>query len=174
MRIYKIKPPTFPMRRLLILAPLGMLLLPSCEPGEDNADAGKNRPHEHLEKSGEERPRNETSHEQLAAQESLGRPPLPRNLIAATEDTCPVHHERMKIREIPIVFEESAEDGTGPGNPTATAAFPFGAEKIVSAGNALLPGEALTARVYQCASCIAARRAIERMRGNAALREGSK
>ena len=75
-----------------------------------------------------------------------------------------MHHVKMKLREIPIVFEEPTAKGTESVNPTATAAFPFGAEKIVSVGNALLPSEPLTARVYQCASCIAARRIAEEKR----------
>ena len=75
-----------------------------------------------------------------------------------------MHHVKMKLREIPIVFEEPTANGTESATPTATAAFPFGAEKIVSAGNALLPSQPLTGRVYQCEPCIAARRLAEENR----------
>jgi len=150
------------MRQLLILAPLATLLISSCEPPEDNTDAGNNRPHEQNEKWNSKLSVNTASHQQLSAQDSLGKPPSPRDLTAAIADICPVHHEKMKLREVPILFEENAANGTDSNNPSATAEFPFGAEKIVSAGNALLPGEALTARVYQCASCIATRRAAEK------------
>ena len=145
-----------PMRHFLILVPLGMLQLSSCEPegGSSNAGIRKRDPQgKWQDKIADE----EVSHAQIAAQDSLGKTPQARDLVADVEDTCPVHHEKMKQREIPIVFGETKANGHEP----ATAAFPFGAEKIVSAGNALLPGEARTARVYQCASCIAARRLAE-------------
>ena len=147
------------MRHSHIPVPLAMLLLASCEPGENNHDAGSGISREQRESKGSTLPVNQATHEQLAAQDSIGRPPLSRNLIVAVEDICPVHHQKMTVCEIPIVFEEGAAKGAESGSPPATAAFPFGAEKIVSAGNALLPGEPLTARVYQCAMCVAARKA---------------
>ena len=148
------------MRRFLILVPLGMLLLSSCEPegGSSNAGITKADPEENWRDRIVD---DKVSHAQIAAQDSVGKTPQPRDLVAAVEDTCPVHHEKMKQREIPIVFEETSANGSKSAHPSATAAFPFGAEKIVSAGNALLPGEPLTARVYQCASCVAARRLAE-------------
>lgn len=106
-------------------------------------------------------PANKRSYTQTSAQESVGSTPLPRNLVSATGDICPVHHEKMKMREIPIVFEDSADSASPAGDPSAAAAYPFGAEKIVSSGNALLPAEPHSARVYRCASCIAARHAAE-------------
>ena len=129
---------------------LSILLLPSCEPGSDNINPRKG------ERRTEQLLENTVNPERIAAQESLGKPPLPRNLTEGIEDECPVHHEKMKLREIPIIFENAA-----PAKLPLTAKFPFGAEKIISAGNALLPGEPLSARVYQCASCVTARRAAE-------------
>ena len=152
------------MRHFLILAPLGMLLLSSCGPGGGSSDSGASREGESDGKLAADR----MSHAQVSAQDSVGKRPQPHNFVETVEDICPVHHEKMKLREIPIAFEDPATNGTGSVNPLATAAFPFGAEKIVSAGNALLPGQPLTARVYQCAPCIAARWAAEKMRGQAA------
>ena len=148
------------MRHFLLLAPLGMLLLSSCEPEGGSSDAGirKRDPQGNWE---DKIANDEVSHAQLAAQDSVGKAPRPRNLVAAIADICPVHQEKMKLREIPIVFEEPNGNGNVTANLSATAEFPFGAEKIVSTGNVLLPGEPLTARVYQCASCIAARRLAE-------------
>ena len=82
-----------------------------------------------------------------------------RHLLDAANDTCPVHREKMQVREIPIVFEDAESSGAESENMAGTARFPFGAERIISAGNALLPGAALTARVYQCESCVKARKA---------------
>jgi hypothetical protein len=73
----------------------------------------------------------------------------------------------MTVREVPIVFEESAEGGPAPAEAASTAAFPFGAENVVSTGNSLLPGEALTARIYRCPACIAGQKAAKKMRGTA-------
>ena len=147
------------MRRLTILTPLVALLLISCEPGHDRGDAANTGPRTRDGSPGVNLPGNSANHERLAAQDSLGKPPPPRNLLEGVEDECPVHHERMKVREIPIVFENGAPQGADPASFSLTARFPFGAEKIVSTGNALLPSEPLTARVYQCASCIAASKA---------------
>ena len=93
---------------------------------------------------------------------------MPHNLVSDTVDMCPVHHEKMRIREIPIVFEDTGTGKIANAGTEITAEFPFGAEKITSSANALLPGQPLSARVYQCASCIAARQAAEKMRGAAA------
>ena len=155
---------TSPMRHFLFLVPLGMLLLASCGPNGGSSDAGDSRRRNSQAGSDATFLPDTMTHAQISAQDSVGRPPLPRNLVATVEDICPVHHVKMKLREIPIVFKEPTANGTESVNPTATAAFPFGAEKIVSAGNALLPSEPLTARVYQCASCIAARRIAEEKR----------
>lgn len=149
------------MRHPFILAPLAMLLLSSCEPGDVNADAGSSVPRERRDSIDRTLPSDVVSHERLAAQDSVGRPPLPRNLVSGIEDVCPVHHEKMKLREVPIVFVDTDPDGIEAGKKSLAAQFPFGAEKICSSGNALLPGEPLTARVYQCASCIAARKVAE-------------
>ena len=143
------------MRHFLVLAPLGMLLFSSCKPDGDSSAAGGFGHDE------EKFAQDEVSHVRLAAQESVGKAPLPRNMISALEDICPLHHEKMKPKEIPFILEEPQGEGNETAQPPATAAFPFGAEKILSEGNALLPGETLTALVYQCASCIAARRLAE-------------
>jgi hypothetical protein len=148
--------------RLFILAPLAMLFLSSCEPGEENTDAGSSTPRDPRNRFDRWVVANTSNHERLAAQDSVGRPPLPRNFVSDVEDVCPVHHEKMSLTEVPIIFEDSASVGTESVRTSLTARFPFGAEKICSSGNALLPGEPLTARVYQCASCIAARKVAEK------------
>ncbi len=147
------------MRPLTILTPLAALLLVSCEPGQDGTDAANKPPRSHDGAPGANRAGNSANNERLAAQDSLGQSPLPRNLVDGVEDVCPVHHEKMKMREIPVVFESTTPEKADPADVELAAKFPFGAEKIVSTGNALLPSEPLTARVYQCASCIAARKA---------------
>jgi hypothetical protein len=153
-----------PLRPCLFVASLGMLMLPSCEPAGGNSDAGNPRPRdERAEALGRMVP-NEAGNAQLAAQDSVGKPPPPRHLADGVDDTCPVHHEKMRIREIPIIFEDTADSGAESEILSGMARFPFGAEKIVSSGNALLPGAALTARVYQCASCVTARRAADAKR----------
>lgn len=155
------------MRHLLILAPLAILLLSSCEPGEDGASL-----HDRRHGDGEERNKmlsaDKTNRERIAAQESIGKMPLPRDLASNVEDSCPVHHEKMKLREIPIVFVETAPGTDEAASALASARYPFGAEKIVTVGNGLLPGAPLTARVYQCAACISASRAAENRRLSAA------
>ena len=151
------------MRHPLIFAPLTILLLSSCEPGGDSASR-------HDRRHGEEEPRNEklssdkTNRERIAAQESVGKMPQPRDLAGNVEDICPLHREKMKLREIPIVFVETAPGGDVAANAATSARYPFGAEKIVTVGNGLLPSEALTARVFQCVACISASRAAEKMR----------
>ena len=159
------------MRHFLILSPLAVLMLSSCDPDERNFGAGNDN---HQSRNEKKPSTNGIGHEQLAAQDSVGKPPPPRNLAGGVHDTCPVHHEKMRLREIPIVFEDSASAGSEPESPPATAEFPFGAEKIVSSGNALLPDESLSARVYQCASCVAARRAAEIRRAESAPPTASK
>ena len=148
-----------PMRHLTILTPLAALLLISCEPSQESGGAANTAPLRRDGSAGVNLPGNSANNERIAAQDSLGKPPPPHNFVEGVEDECPVHHERMTVREIPIVFENGAPQGTDPASFSLTARFPFGAEKIVSTGNALLPSEPLTARVYQCASCIAARKA---------------
>jgi hypothetical protein len=143
------------MRHLPTLAPLAALLLSSCEPGANRSATGSSAPQEPLEKAGIKLNGNTATLQQLAAQDSVGKPPQPRNLIADVADTCPVHHVKMKVREIPIVFEDDAQGESDSTGLATASAFPFDAERIVSTGNALLPGEPLSARVYQCASCIA-------------------
>ena len=164
MRIFATHSESLLMRSSLLLFPLGMLLLSSCEPDVVNSADANGRHRKPADGLGESIPADELSRAQISAQESLGKPPLPRNLASATADICPVHHEKMRLREIPIVFEEATSEGTASASATLTAAFPFGAEKIVSAANSLLPGEPHSARVYQCISCIAARHAAEEKR----------
>jgi hypothetical protein len=159
------------MRPSPIFASLAVLLLASCEPGGDSNMPGGPSPQGRTEKTGIKLNGNTTTIQQLAAQDSVGKPPQPRNLIADVADTCPVHHEKMRIREIPIVFEDDGPGESGSTCLAAAAAFPFDAERIVSTGNALLPGEPLTARVYQCASCVAAKRAGEEKRRQQAAAE---
>ena len=159
-------PPLF--RHPFILSPLAMLLLCSCEPGQDNAGAGNKPPRDDGRSQHPDLPSNFSNPERIAAQDSLGKPPSPHDLVSDTADICPVHHEKMRIREIPIVFEDTGTGKIANAGTEITAEFPFGAEKITSSANALLPGQPLSARVYQCASCIAARQAAEQMRGAAA------
>lgn len=156
-------------RHASILAPLAMLLLASCEPGQENAGTGNTAPTD-IEDGMGSKFRDHANPEHIAARDSIGKPPLPRNLMTAVENTCPVHHEAMKAREIPIVFPDAASGAPDPSEMQATAEFPFGAEKIISSGNALLPTEPVSAYVYQCAVCIAGRRASEAKRTAAAPR----
>ncbi len=106
----------------------------------------------------------------MAAQNSLGRPPLPHHLLAGVSDVCPTHREQMKVREVPIIFSDGSSGTTEPFELQATAEFPFGAEKVISSANSLLPGEPISARIYQCASCVTARRASETKRPPTAAR----
>ena len=152
------------MRHHLALVPLGILLLSSCEPEGGHSDDADDRRGKPERSAGKSVFANQMSREQISAQDSLGKPPLTRNMVSAIDDICPLHHEKMRLSEIPIVFEDDLPDGTAHASPPATAAFPFGAERIISAGNSLLPGEPHTARVYLCALCIAARKASEEKR----------
>ncbi len=158
------------MRHSLLLVPLGMLLLASCGPNGGSSEAGDSRRRNPQGGSDATFLPDTMTHAQISAQDSVGRPPLPRNLVATVEDICPVHHAKMKMRVVPIVFEEPNANGDESAILPATAAFPFGAEKIVSAGNALLPSQSLTARVYQCEPCIIARRIAEEKRKQPAVR----
>ena len=158
---------TLPSRPLIFLSLLPILLLSSCKPGDDRSNAGNGDNVRDGKKQRTTLPGNTMNPERIAAQESLGKPPLPRDLSEGVEDECPVHHENMKVREIPIVFEDAATGKTKSEKQPLTAKFPFGAEKIISAGNALLPGEPLSARVYQCGSCVTARKAAEEKQAKA-------
>ena len=149
------------MRHLLFLGSLATMLFSSCEPGQDNTSAGNSDRSEFQKVT---QPANSPNRERLSAMDSVGRPPLARDLVSTIEDICPVHHRKMKLCEIPIVFGETVFEGTESASLPATSEYPFGAEKIVSPGNALLPAEPVTARVYQCISCVAARRAAEQKR----------
>ena len=152
---------TLPSRPLIFLALLPVLLLSSCEPGGGASNAGSGDDARDRKRQAASPLGNTANPERIAAQDSLGKPPLPRDLLQGVEDECPVHREKMKVREIPIVFMDAAPENPETPKQPATGKFPFGAEKIISTGNALLPAEPLTARVYQCASCVAARRAAE-------------
>jgi len=152
------------MPRFLILSSLGMLLLSSCEPGGINSDATDSQSDSPKGRFIDTIPTSQVSRAQLSARDSLGKPPLPLNMVSDVDDVCPVHGEKMKLREVPIVFEDNPAEVAASANPALTAAFPFGAEKIISLGNALLPTESHTARVYQCAACVAARRNAEEKR----------
>jgi hypothetical protein len=70
----------------------------------------------------------------------------------------------MKIAEVPIVFEGTGAPSAESMNGLATDEFPFGAAKVTSSGNSLLPGEPVTARVYQCPNCMAYRNAADERR----------
>ncbi len=159
----------FPMPRSIFIAILCALALPSCSPDRRDADEDARRDESRHAKRRDSFPDYKENHEQLSATNSVGRVPLPRNLIAGVPDICPVHHQKMTVREVPIVFEDTEESGTEAAKGSASPSFPFAAEKVVSEGNALAPTEALTARVYQCEACIAAQKAAKRMRGTAAL-----
>lgn len=152
------------MRNFLILSPLGMLLLTSCMPAGGSSSAGNNTNSDSGGQLTEKLSHNQVSHAQIAALASLGQKPLPRNMIVAVENTCPIHQEKMRIGEIPIVFEDAVDTKGDSTKASDTDEFPFGAEKITSSGNALLPGEPVTARVYQCPSCITAKRAADQKR----------
>lgn len=140
-----------PPRPFIFLPLMPLMLLSSCEPGDDGTGAGNGGARQRSILPG-----NTANPERIAAQESLGKPPPPRDLRGGIDDECPVHQEKMKLKEIPILFGEDV-----PAKQLLTAQFPFGAEKITSSGNALLPGQPLSARVYQCASCVTARKAAE-------------
>lgn len=155
-------------RHTSILAPLAMLLLASCEPGQENTGSGDTTPQDR-EGGMAAKFRDKANPERIAARDSMGKPPLPRNLVHDVEDICPVHHEAMKVGEIPIIFADAAPGKADPSEMQATAEFPFSAEKIISSGNALLPAEPVSALVYQCAACMAGRRAAEAKRTAAAL-----
>lgn len=142
----------------LILNLSTMVLLASCEPGDSGGTAI--RPGNEGERW-VPRVDNRANSERLFAHASLGQAPLPRNLVTDVEDICTVHRQKMQIREVPIVFDESALGLVPQGDSIAAARFPFGAEKIFSPGNALLPGEPVSALVYQCTDCIAERKLIE-------------
>ena len=150
-------------RHTSILATLATLLLASCEPGQDHAGTGSAAPGK-PEGGMATKFRDRSNADRIAAGDSIGKPPVPRNLLADVESTCPLHPEAMKAREIPIVFADAASGAPDPSDMQATAEFPFGAEKIISSGNALLPTEPISAHVYQCAACVAGRRASEARR----------
>jgi len=156
------------MRHHIILVSLGILLLSSCEPEAGHSEDAEDRRGKRERRTAGNVFVNEMSHAQISAQDSLGKEPLARNMVSAIDDICPLHHEKMRMTEIPIVFEDDLPGDPAHNSLPATAAFPFGAERIVSAGNSLLPGEPHTARVYLCASCIAARKAAEAKRMPAA------
>ena len=151
-----------------IFAILCVLALPSCDPAPERTDADARRDDARKGKHRDSFEDYRQNHAQFSAEGSVGRPPPPRNMIAGVGDICPVHHQKMTVREVPIVFEESADDGTDAAGAAPAAAFPFAAEKVISAGNSLLPGEALTARIYQCTACIIGQKAAKRMRSTAA------
>ena len=87
--------PTLPSRPLIFLALLPILLLSSCEPGDDRSNAGNGDNVRDGKKQRTTLPGNTMNPERIAAQESLGKPPLPRDLSEGVEDECPVHHENM-------------------------------------------------------------------------------
>ncbi len=153
-----------------IVALLALAILTSCEPSQDSVGVGGVIPSDADGEMGSRIRRDTSNPERIAAQNSVGRPPLPRNLVNDVEDVCPVHREKMKVREIPIVYSESTLGKVDPSEIQSRADFPFGAEKLISSGNALLPGEPLSAYVYQCAACVAAREAAEVKSTSAALR----
>ena len=107
---------------------------------------------------------NSVSNAEMAAVNSMGKPPLPRNLIASVDNTCPVHFRKMRIAEVPIMFEDNDGAAVESTDGLATDEFPFGAARILSAGNALLPSEPRTAQVYQCPNCMAYRKAADEKR----------
>jgi hypothetical protein len=162
-------PAPFPMRRSIFIAVLCALALPSCSPAPDDAAADVRRDGSRKTNRRDSFAEHRQNHEQLSAEGSIGRAPQPRNLIAGVADICPVHDQKMAVREVPIVFKDAEDASTESAKPATISRFPFAVEKVVSEGNSLAPGEALTARVYQCEACIAAQKAAKRMRGTAAL-----
>lgn len=98
-----------------LLAIVCAIALTSCEPEQTDADAGNNVP-VFRDRNGKDPislPRNYANHERVSAQDSLGKAPLPRNMVATVDDTCPVHHEKMKICGVPIVYETTAPVNRG-------------------------------------------------------------
>ncbi len=151
------------MRLFLVLAPLAMLLLNACTPAGGSSTTGNGTKSDPGDQSPDSLESNRVSNAEMAAMDSLGKPPLPRNLITSVENSCPVHHRKMKIAEIPITFEDD-EGAVQSTDGLATEEFPFGAARILSAGNALLPSEPRTAQVYQCPNCMAYRKAADEKR----------
>lgn len=155
------------MRHCLTFIPLGFLLLASCEPDGGSTPSEERNP-DRNRKIGASIPHDAMSNAQISAQDSVGKPPMPRNLAVGVDDTCPLHHEKMTLNEIPIFFEEDLAGEVDLPIQPITEAFPFAAEKIFSPGNSLLPGEPRNAIVYQCSSCIKARKLAETGRKPAA------
>jgi len=110
---------------------------------------------------------NLTSNAQIFAVNSLRQPPPPVELHNSKEDICPIHHEKMTIGEVPLVYQETAAIQTDPTAFPAVDGFPFGAAKIPSPKNTLLPGEPVAARVFQCAACVAARKLADEKQNQA-------
>jgi hypothetical protein len=152
------------MRPFLFLAPLGMLLLPSCMPAGGSSSTGNGSSNDPGSGLTDSIKSNTVSHAEIAAVDSMGKLPPPRNLLNTSDNTCPVHLRKMKVAEIPIVFEAAGDAANDSTNGLATDEFPFGAAKIISTGNTLLPGEPVTARVYQCPNCMAYRKAADERR----------
>jgi hypothetical protein len=77
--------PTFEGKPVPHFASLGMLMLPSCEPGDGNSDAGNVRPRDERGRALEGMVPDEAGNAQLAAQDSVGKPPPPRHLAPAAK-----------------------------------------------------------------------------------------
>ncbi len=147
------------MQRLFLLAPLGtMLLLASCDQRAGDGEIAGGRGSEGGASIGSMLPRNSSNPERIAAEDSLGKAPPPINLVAGRSDKCPVHHERMSVHEVPVVFEETRPAGGESVRAPGAGAFPFAEQEFVTTGSSLLPGESRTALVFQCAKCVAGKR----------------
>src|SRR5262245_45006663 len=101
----------FSMTRSIFIAILCALALPACSPAPRDADEDARHDGSRKPKRRDGFPDYNENHEQLSATNSVGRAPLPRNLIAGVSDICPVHHQKMTVREVPIVFEDTEESG---------------------------------------------------------------
>lgn len=152
------------MRKFLILAPLGLLVLASCKPAGGSSSSGISTSQDTGGEWVESLGSNEVSNAQIFALSSLRTPPPPRELAGAINGTCPIHHQKMSIKEVPLVYQETASFGNQSAPSPAVDEFPFAVEELPSPTNILLPGEPLTARVFRCESCVTARKLADRKR----------
>lgn len=144
-----------PMLQIFPLALLAVLLLASCDSsGPPARAAGDSK--EDLITTLVEQP-SVIRHESLSAANLAGRAPEPLNLTAGVNDTCPVHHQKMRERMVPIVLD-SEPKGRAHASARLREAFPFGAAEAVHEGGRFLPEDPQTARIFQCAACVAGRK----------------
>jgi hypothetical protein len=81
----------------------------------------------------------------------------PYDFTRGVSDMCPVHNERMPIREVQMVYGELASTNPEPTRATFDAEFPFSRE-LWPGGCVVINGIRRNARFYVCSSCVAARK----------------